>query len=226
MVLLLALAGGGVDAIMILAFQVLTGAQTGNTVLLAVALAERRFAVGFLSAVSVAAFIMGSVAGQLVILKRKSKSALRPVRWALVAELIPLSTLLGCWHFSQHPDPTVTAVLIALAALCMGIQSAAVLRLHDSPATTYVTGALITFSTDLTRWLFIKETGAGAAAQHDGLSTDRPVLYAQDWLVYLCGAVGSGLLFLSIRELALVLPILAIVAVVIAEPASRIESSK
>jgi uncharacterized membrane protein YoaK (UPF0700 family) len=71
MVLLLAVAGGGVDAIIILAFQVLTGAQTGNTVMLAVALAEGRFAAGFYSALSVASFIIGSVVGQLVILKRR-----------------------------------------------------------------------------------------------------------------------------------------------------------
>lgn len=222
MVLLLAVAGGGVDAIIILAFQVLTGAQTGNTVMLAVALAEGRFAAGFYSAVSVASFIGGSVAGQLAMLRRKSESALGPIGWALIAELIPLSALLICWHFAQHPGPKVTAILIALAAGSMGMQSAAVLRLHGSPTTTYVTGTLITFSTDLTRWLFIK-AGAGSAPSQDGLSSDRPVLYGLDWIVYVCGALASGLFFLSFREIALVLPMLAIIAVVVAERGRRLK---
>ena len=170
MVLLLAVAGGGVDAIIILAFQLLTGAQTGNTVMLAVALAEGRFAAGFYSAVSVASFIIGSVVGRLVILKRKSESALGPIGWALIAELVTLSVLIVCWHFA--PGPKVTAFLAALAAGSMGMQSAAVLRLHGSPTTTYVTGTLITFSTDLARWLLIKQTGGGYARRQDGLSTD------------------------------------------------------
>ena len=172
MVLLLAVAGGGVDAIIILAFQLLTGAQTGNTVMLAVALAEGRFAAGFYSAVSVASFIIGSVVGRLVILKRKSESALGPIGWALIAELVTLSVLIVCWHFAPHPGPKVTAFLAALAAGSMGMQSAAVLRLHGSATTTYVTGTLITFSTDLARWLFIKQTGEGYARRQDGLSTD------------------------------------------------------
>ncbi len=213
MALLLAVAGGGVDAIMILAFNVLTGAQTGNTVLLAVALAERRFAAGFYSAVSVASFIIGSVAGQLVILKRKSESALHPIRWALAAELLPLIALLLCWHIVQHPGPKVTTVLVAFAAGSMGMESAAVRGLHGVPSSTFVTGTLITFSTDLTRWLFIKETGA---PPQPGLSSDRPLLYGLGWLGYLCGAVASGVLFKSIGETALVLPIMAIVAVIIA----------
>lgn len=102
MVLLLAVAGGGVDAIIILAFPLLTGAQTGNTVMLAVALAEGGFAAGFYSAVSVASFIIGSVVGQLVIVKRKSESALGPIGWALIAELVTLSVLIVCWHFAPH----------------------------------------------------------------------------------------------------------------------------
>jgi uncharacterized membrane protein YoaK (UPF0700 family) len=226
MVLLLAVAGGGVDAIIILAFQVLTGAQTGNTVMLAVALAEGRFAAGFYSAVSVASFIAGSVAGQLAMLRRKSESALGPIGWALIAELIPLSALLICWHLAQHPGPKVTAILIALAAGSMGMQSAAVLRLHGSPTTTYVTGTLITFSTDLTRWIFIKETGTiketetGPIASQEGLSAETPVLYGLDWVVYVCGALASGLLYLWIRETALVLPMLAIAAVAFAERAT------
>lgn len=228
MVLLLSVAGGGVDGIMILAFNVLTGAQTGNTVLLAAALAQGRFAPGFYSAISVATFVVGSVAGQLAMIKGRSKSALSPIAWALLAELIPLGALLLSWHFTGHtPGPKMTPVLVGLAAVSMGIQSAAVLHLHGTPTTTYVTGTLTTFSTELSRWLFARRKGLhtvpsqGHTRPFTPPSSKRPVLYGVDWVVYLCGGVAGGLLFLQIAEIALVLPILVILAVILAGRASQ-----
>ncbi|MFY8217364.1 MAG: DUF1275 family protein [Chthoniobacterales bacterium] len=52
MVVLLTIAGGSVDAIGIIGFNVLTAAQTGNTILLAVAIAQGKIALG-VSAVAV-----------------------------------------------------------------------------------------------------------------------------------------------------------------------------
>ena len=224
MILLLSVAGGGVDAVIISGFQVLTAAQTGNTVLLAVALAQGRFSTGFYSAVSVAAFVVGSVASVLVTMKRKSESALSPLGWALIVELILLGALLTGWHFQPHPGPKTTAVLIALAAGAMGIQSAAVLRIHGSPSTTYVTGTLSKFSTDLTIWLFDTKAGAPSTppqrqtASSSSLSNSGRILYGLDWVVYLGGGVASALLFLSVREMALALPIAAIGLAALAEP--------
>lgn len=228
-VLSLAVAGGGVDAILISGFQVLTGAQSGNTVLLAVALAQGRFAAGIYSAVSVAAFVIGSVAGELVVLKRKSESDLRTMGWALVAELVPLAALLACWHSQPNPGPKMTAVLVALAAIAMGIQSAAVMCVHESPTTTYVTGTLSKFSTDLTKRLFVQEVTARTAQRQDERSSsallagDWRSLYGLDWLLYLGGGVASALLFLSVKEIALVLPTLAIIAAIVAGCASRLD---
>lgn len=224
MILLLSVAGGGVDAIIISGFQVLTAAQTGNTVLLAVALAQGRFSAGFYSAVSVVAFVVGSVASVLVMIKRKSESALSPLGWALIVEFISLGALLAGWHFQPHPGPKWTAVLIALAASAMGIQSAAVLRIHGSPSTTYVTGTLSKFSADLTIWLFDRKAGAlSMPPQHQTASSSSSsssgrVLYGLDWLVYLLGGVASALLFLSVREMALALPMMAIGLAALAEP--------
>jgi uncharacterized membrane protein YoaK (UPF0700 family) len=230
-VLLLAIAGGGVDAIVILAFQVLTGAQTGNTVMLAVALAQGRIAAGFYSAVSVAAFVVGSIAGQLVLLKRQSESALGRTAWPLVAELVALTALLICWHSVPHPGWRMIAVLVALAATAMGIQSAAVLRLHGTPTTTYVTGTLITFSTELTRCLFGRNAALPTASTRSDANPSNSflnnarVLYGLDWLVYVCGALSSGALFLHFRELALLLPMFAITSVIIAARARHFHDS-
>lgn len=212
MILLLSVAGGSVDAILISSFQVLAGAQTGNTVLLAVALGQGRFSAGFYSAVSVAAFIVGSIAGEFVILKRKPASGLAPIRMALGAELIPLGVLFLCWHFAPSPGWKMTAFLVSLAAAAMGIQSAAVLSVHGSPATTYVTGALNKFSTDVTMRLFVRRSRTGSIPKSSLLSSDERVLFGLDWPVYLGGGVAGALLYLSVKDFALVLPILAIAA--------------
>jgi len=58
MILVLAVAGGSVDGVLIPAFNVLTGAQTGNTVLLGVALAQGRLATALGSMVSVVWYVI------------------------------------------------------------------------------------------------------------------------------------------------------------------------
>jgi hypothetical protein len=76
-----------------------------------------------------------------------------------VAELVPLDCLLSYWHLAgPNPGQETIMVLVALAAIAMGIQSAAVLRLPASPTTTYVTGTLTTFTTKTIRWLHLIET--------------------------------------------------------------------
>ena len=90
-VLLLSLAGGSVDAVMILGFNVLTAAQTGNTILLAVSLAQGRFATGFYSAVSVIGYMAGAAVGELVIVRRRDSASWLVAVW------------LGAWSPSWLP---------------------------------------------------------------------------------------------------------------------------
>jgi len=220
-VLLLSLAGGSVDAVMILGFNVLTAAQTGNTILLAVSLAQGRLATGFYAAVSVIGYMVGAAVGELVLVRgRDSASWLSPVGWGLVVELVALCGLLVSWRLAgRNPPVGMSAGLVAFAAVAMGIQSATVLRLHFGPTTTYVTGTLTTFMTETIRRLPLVETAPARApeAQDPGSSIlwpNGPVLYGVVWLVYAGGACVSGLLFLRVREAALALPIIAIVAAI------------
>jgi uncharacterized membrane protein YoaK (UPF0700 family) len=222
-VLLLSVAGGGVDAVIILGFHVLTAAQTGNTILLAVALAEGRFATGLHAAVSVIGYMVGAATGELVIIRhRDSASWLSPVDWGLVVELVALTGLLVSWHLAgQNSAVGRSAGLVVFAAIAMGIQSVVVFRLHVGPTTTYVTGTLTTFITETVRRLHLIETAPAPSLEaHDRgagiLSPKGPVMYGVAWLVYAGGACVSGLLFLRVREVALALPIVAIVAAIVA----------
>jgi uncharacterized membrane protein YoaK (UPF0700 family) len=74
-VLLLAVAGASVDAVVILGFGVLTAAQTGNTILLAAHLAQGQFASGLSSAVSVLGYMIGAAVGELVIVGRRDSAS-------------------------------------------------------------------------------------------------------------------------------------------------------
>ncbi len=198
-VLLLSIAGGGVDAIIVLGFHVLTAAQTGNTILLAVAFAERRFATALYAAVSVVTYLIGSALGELII------DARRAVAWALIAEILLIAALLVLWHVS----PAAIGVLVAIAAIAMGMQSAAVLRLSAGPMTTYMTGTLTEFATEAARSLRWVRRG------------ERPAIYGIDWAVYFGGALANGLLFLHFRENALLLPIAAVTAGAVLERYTR-----
>lgn len=226
MLMLLAIAGGGVDAVVFLGFGVLTAAQTGNTILLAVAVAQGRFAVGFHSMISIVGYVAGTAIGELLILRRldtarkPSTPWLTPVRWALIAEVIVLGGVLGAWRLvGPEPSTATGTILIALTAVAMGIQSAAVLRLHAGPATTYVTGTLTTFTTEAIRWVRLLETAPPTgrrehAARGGALSGDRPWIYGITWLIYAAGAFGSGLLFQRTGGSALLLPLIVIIATI------------
>jgi uncharacterized membrane protein YoaK (UPF0700 family) len=92
------------------------------------------------SVTAVAAFAVGVVAVTLV----WRRSLLGP----LLAELVLLLGVLTGWLVtSTHPAGPVALVLLALAALAMGGQSVAALRL--GAATTYLTGALTNALHDL-----------------------------------------------------------------------------
>jgi uncharacterized membrane protein YoaK (UPF0700 family) len=211
-ILLLAIVGGGVDAVIMLGFGVLTAAQTGNTILLAVALSQHHFATGLSSAVSIGSYIAGTALGELLIdMRREPLSRTPRVRAALVVELAAVLGLFALWQATaSNPSTRTSLPLIVLAAVAMGIQSATVLRLHAGPATTYVTGTLTTFTVDVIRWPHLVETSTGESTAFTG---HRPWIYGVTWLVYLGGATSTGLLYVSVGPMALLLPVAAIVIV-------------
>jgi uncharacterized membrane protein YoaK (UPF0700 family) len=210
---------------MILRFNVLTAAQTGNSVLLAIALAQGRLAAGLHSALSLGGYIIGAATGEVIILGHRRSGPQRPaVGQALVAEITTLGSLFILWHLAgPSPGQETMDVLIALAAIAMGIQSVAVLRLDAGPTTTYVTGMLTTFTTGMSQWLHLVEAAPAASLTRQYSSPtnpstgDGPWIYGFTWTAYGVGALASGLFFLHAGEMGLFPPLAAIVIATITE---------
>ena len=212
---LLAVAGGGLDATVLLGFNVLTAAQTGNTVLLAVALARGDAIGGTGSALSVLAFVLGAALGALILGWTARRAA--PLLPVVLAETALLLGLFGLWSGAKPLDREETLAVIALAALAMGLQSALALHLRG-PGTTYMTGTLAAFSTGLVEWLQAPERASGRASSSGPGSpspTPPPWRNGLAWVLYLCSAIGSGVLFLHFDVLALLVPAGALGVVVL-----------
>jgi len=206
-IFLLAVAGGGLDAMIILAFNVLTAAQTGNTILLATSIASGDFANGLESAVSLTAFMAGVVAGSRLIVVIPDNS-LAPALWL---ELALLGTLLGLWMFDQN-----SVLLVLLAAAAMGVQSAATLRLNAGSTTTYITGMLAAMGKSMGCRL------TPPSAVHQPGTARRAGI---TWLAYFAGATICGMLFLRMGPFTLVLPMVCVLIFILYHHA-RTTSSK
>jgi uncharacterized membrane protein YoaK (UPF0700 family) len=202
---LLAFAGACVDAIAIVAFNVLVAAQTGNTILFAVAIARGDFVTGLSSAVSIATFVAGALVGQALVERLPGAG----VRAVLVAEAAVLAGLLLVWLLFSPG----AVFVVACSALAMGLQSAAALNLHTGP-TTYMTGLLTSVAADFAR-LILRRTRPPAAGGDEGPNE------ALVWTIYLGGAIASGAAFLKFGPVALVLPLAALAAVALGVPSRK-----
>lgn len=203
-----AVAGGAVDAIVIMGFRVLTAAQTGNTILLAVAVARGDLAAGWSAALSLAGFVSGAVLGWWL----AGRPGLPP-SFTLFLEATILSGMLVLW-LRAGPEPTAAIgnTIITGVAAAMGIQSAAVLSRKVGPP-TYVTGVLESFA----HGLVSGRTGGGSVGS-------PPRLHGLAWLAYFSGAVGAGWAFRAAGPAALAIPIGCLVVAACATSRRRPES--
>lgn len=170
---LVALAGaaGCVDAASFLGLQeVFTANQTGNTVLLGIALGQGDWDAVARSGVAVAAFCAGVVAAAIV-LRGAAPGWNGRVNLVLAVEALLLGVLAALW------GPLGTIALIALVAAAMGAQSAAAQHVGvPGVSTTFVTGTLTRIATRL-------------VVRGDGPREAAP---AVAWAAYLGGAVAGG----------------------------------
>ena len=200
LVLLLTGAAGYVDAVSYLALgRVFTANMTGNTVLFGLALVEADGGAIVRTAVALAAFVAGAALGAWLVHRIEDGPSQWPrgVTIALGAECVLLAALAA--------DRSAMLVgRVALAALAMGVQSAAARRLDVfGIATTFITGTLTSLVS------LIARHGMGPAAAGHGKR-----MLATAWGVYVLGAMAAGGLMQAAPAVTLLIPVLTVLAVV------------
>jgi uncharacterized membrane protein YoaK (UPF0700 family) len=198
-------AAGYVDAVSYLALgRVFTANMTGNTVLLGLSIVQGDADGTVRSALALGGFLLGGAAGAAIAYQGRHEHGWpRGVTLALVVEVVLLAAL-ACDRSASIP------VRIVLAAVAMGIQSAAARRLDIlGVATTFVTGTLTSLIS-----LIVRHGVLPSASGHGKR------LLAAVWGVYVVGAMAAGAAIQLTPALALLVPAV-VVAVVIAIATGR-----
>jgi uncharacterized membrane protein YoaK (UPF0700 family) len=174
--LILAVAAGCVDAASFLDFdQVFTANQTGNTVLLGIALGSGDGAAIVRTGSSIAGFVVGVMLGALVLRNR-------PKGWDGHVDAILLAQALVLGVAAAIAHPLGTTGLTTVVAATMGAQSAAAQHVGvPGISTTFVSGTLTRFATQLVRL---------GRKEGPGLEAPPPLI----WCACLGGAVVGGVL--------------------------------
>jgi len=221
LVLLLAWTAGSVDAIGFLGLNhVFTANMTGNTVLMGLTLGQGHGLAAISNVIALLGFGMGVALGA-VIAGRGGQAGHwdRRITGAVFLEGIMLAAFTVLWHAAPGGAGRSSAVLyllIALSALAMGIQSAAVRRLNlPGVATTYVTGTITTLIAGLTSRMRLAPP---PAAEQDATPQPAPdkhhaALQAGVFLTYGLSAVLSGLFQMRVPWLVAVTPLFAVALV-------------
>ena len=171
--LALTAAAGCVDAACYLGLeQVFTANQTGNTVLLGIAVGEGSGHAVLRSSLSLGGFVAGVLIAAVAL--RGTPQGWRPrVAAVLALEAAVLALIAALW------EPLGVDALIVGLSVAMGLQSAAAQRVGvPGVTTTFITGTLTRVATRLV----------------DRGDTPPERTPALSWLVYLLGAIAGGAL--------------------------------
>jgi uncharacterized membrane protein YoaK (UPF0700 family) len=153
----LTVSSGAVDAISFLVLgKIFTAFMTGNIAFLGLRIAGASNAPGKVAILTaMVAFAVGVYIATRIVLPIEATGAWHPrVTFALGASLIPHAAFQIVW-FVQHGQPSSVAIhlLLGLWGLAMGMQSAAVRRLHvDGVFTTAATATIIYLAGDIASW--------------------------------------------------------------------------
>ena len=188
------------DAISYLALgRVFTANMTGNTVLFGLAIVQGDGGAVLRTALALGAFIGGTAIGAWLVHRSDSPEDWpRGVTLALGFECVLLAALAG-------DRSSVLVGRVTLAALAMGVQSAAARRLNVfGIATTFMTGTITSLVS------LIARHGLGPTAIGHGKR-----LLATAWAMYVIGAMAAGGAMQLLPAAALVIPVVVVLAVVI-----------
>jgi uncharacterized membrane protein YoaK (UPF0700 family) len=156
LVVVLIVASGSLDAVGFLRLGgVFTSVMTANMVLLGVAAGTRDAALAAHAGTAFGGFILGSFAGSRIAGHAQGGQPAWPDRISvtLTVELAVLAVFAAWWEATGgHPPAGQTYGLLAINAIALGLQSAAVLRFGvPGLSTTYLTGTLTQFVASLSR---------------------------------------------------------------------------
>lgn len=205
LVVVLAFTSGFIDALSFLGLGVFASVQTGNTVLLGLAIGSGKIFQALVSLAAITGYIGGVALGARIVDPIPVPPKIWPIAItkALIVEVLVLS-LLAIVGFSAGGKPSglILYTLIALATVAMGIQGAAVRALGVSDiSTTYITGT----------W-----TGliSGLVRQHhptaSGKKRVETRLQAAVLIVYVLAAIAGGVAVTNWLVKATIIPVISI----------------
>jgi len=219
-VMLFTFAAGCVDAISYLAVHVFTANMTGNAVLLGIYVGQGRGAAAVNSLIAMIVFIAGVVLGAVLAGEGGDKAkTLASVRTEVIFETVILAVFAAAFLLPLPREARVVTLLVIISsALAMGLQSAAVRRLHlPGIATTYITGTITNLFFGITQhWGPRRQVPATDAAGATPALKRFLVLQAEVFLCYALAALLCGALFTRWPSLVAWLPVVAIGAVAVA----------
>ncbi len=220
--LLLAFSAGFVDIVGYLAlYQLFTAHMTGTTVQLAHWGATHDWRAAAIAAGILAAFVLGSVAGRIVI-EMGSRVHVRSIASAtLFLELLLLAGVIqiGQARNADGQSAHFVGVLLFMLACAMGLQTATLTRIGPLTIhTTFVTGMLNKLAQLVAHGIyrgydFLRSRSDQEKLIHRnrGLQEVHNALFIfAIWLLYLTGAISGTLLELRWKLLALYVPVSAL----------------
>lgn len=203
LVAVLAIATGALDAISFLGLGgVFTSVMTANMVLLGLSAGRQDAALALHAGVALAGFVIGGLAASRFAGTPGEPAPAWPgrVTVALAAEAALLAAVTAGWEAAAGlPRGAHQLILVAAAAIAMGIQSGAVRALGvPGLSTTYLTGTLTAVLGDLA-------AGRGPASLRRRISL---------LLMLVAGAAVSGILVAQAPRLAPLVPLALLLAVI------------
>jgi uncharacterized membrane protein YoaK (UPF0700 family) len=181
--------------------------MTGNTVLLAIAIARGDGTDALRSAVALAGFSIGVVIGALLIDQAGRWPA--GAALALAVQALVMASLLVTWLLVSAPTGAIRYAMLGAAGTSMGLQSLATRAASTGPvATTYVTGTLTSALVSVARVIRRRSGQAADKAQTGELA-------GTVWLVYGAGALIGAVIELGWHAGGFVVPVAIVTLVAI-----------
>lgn len=220
-IFLLAWTAGYFDAISYLGLrQVFTANMTGNTVLLGLAIGGGDAAAVLRSTVALGGFCLGVLVGALLTGHNRGHATWTPrMTVATVVEGIVLLIFAVTWLLvGTKPQGMMVSALIMLAALAMGLQSAVTKSIGiEGISTTYITGTITSLMAEVAQRIGLGKH-ASLATKHAvevQANPQRLGLQATIWIIYAFAAIIGGGALLLFRQVAVFLPLAALVLIVL-----------